>query len=121
MKVKELINAVQDAFIERFSSLPLTDTRWGVSEKSGSRYITVYREGGEYDDEYGFLGQAEFKIRISDHELPSYYDAPDYEITIGQIHGGTHVAISDEDDFDDAFARTLEAAERAFARYFEEG
>ncbi len=107
----EIIEAFADKLEAALRALPNAVVKTSGSAISLSTYVTVQFRCGEYDEEFGFLDSTdEFKFRVSDHGLPSYYGAPNFEVTVGGVNELTCEVIAAEDDFDGVIANCIAAA-----------
>lgn len=102
MENHEIIKAAAEVIERAAIAIPHASTTWDVSDKSLSRYVTVNIPCGEYDDEYGWDDNHSIKIRISDHDIPSYYGRADYDVGVGFCGADTDYFIRNAGTYDEA-------------------
>lgn len=109
MENHHLINAAADRIESALIAIPGARVSFGASDKSLSRYVTVYFEYND-DPEYGPEVTGDFKIRISDHDIPSYYSQSNYDVTVGGCGADTNYVLRREDELDDLVAAVVARA-----------
>lgn len=101
-----LFDATAEAIRDALIAAGWSCRKIGYSNQSLSVYVEATHE--TEDDAISF------KVRVSDHDLPSHYSAADHDVHVGDAcRGEAHNWIASSDDIPAVVAEVLAAAERA--------